>query len=175
MLIVLTLTAAAALATSDLCDYPVKEPSRPEEYGECRLASPRRVDTPYFSVRLDSRFLVSLDQDGRRMHIGFSPRQNQGGLLIWAIPNDDVKLAEREAQGLWKYSQGMLNCERRTLGSTSWFWCTQNRWKEESLPQYYLLRATDNVYYIEHYASGLGREVDPGIEELLQSVIAHGI
>ena len=51
----------------------------------------------------------------------------------------------------------------------------QNQWKEESLPQYYFLRATNNFYYIEHYASGLEREEHSDIEELLQSVTVHGI
>ncbi len=113
--------AIQALTKADLCKDLVREPGRSEEYGECRLASPTRIDTPYFSVSLDSRFSVTLDHGGRLMHVGFSQHQNQAGLLIWAIPNDDIKAAEQEAQGLWKYYPGMLNCERRSLKDASWF------------------------------------------------------
>ena len=177
MLLALSLAGAVALSTADICDNPVKEPSRPEDYGQCRLSAPRRVETPYFSIALDSRFLVTLDQAGRRMGIGFSQHQNMAGLSILVFPNEKLRAPEiqHDASALWLYTNGNLKCESRILGDTSWSWCVQDNWKEEFLPQYYFLKTTANVYCVEHYTSGVGREMDSVLEELLQSITVHEI
>ena len=172
MVTVSLLMAAGVLTTADFCASPIDGGRGDPEY--CRLPESDRVETPYLSIVTDSRFLIGVDQQGRRIMVGFSQHQNQAGLVIEVIELGQLSTAAASDPTLKRYLDGTLICEPRTLGKDTWDWCVEDEWELKSLPQYYFHRAAGNVYYIQHYASGLGREQDPAIADLLASIVVSG-
>jgi hypothetical protein len=162
-----------ALSTAEICAAPIVGGRGEPDF--CRLNGPQRIDTPFLAVTVDSDVLIGVDQGGRRISIQFSARQNQAGLLIQAIPLAEVQSAANSLSGLKQYLAGRLSCEAHAFAQIGWQRCVPDRWREEHLSQYYLLRTTADVYYVEHYASELGRQMDPVIGRILESLIANGI
>jgi hypothetical protein len=108
--------------------------------------------------------------------IQFSPRQNQAGLLIQAIPLDEVSSVRSSLSGVHQYLSGQLSCEPRNLGAEiQWEWCVPDEWREKYLSQYYFVRSGTDLYYVDQYASELGREMDAVVTRVLESLVVNGI
>jgi hypothetical protein len=165
---------AGAISTAEFCAEPIA--GGREEPDFCRVSTPQRIDTPFFAIVVDSDVLIGVDQNGRRIMIQFSPRQNQAGLLIQAIPLDEVASVRKSLSGVHQYLSGQLSCERRTLGAQlQWEWCVPDEWRERYLSQYYFVRTGTDLYYVDRYASESGREMDAVVSRVLESLVANGI
>jgi hypothetical protein len=158
------------LATADFCAAPID--GGPANPLYCRLSTAQRIETPFLSLEVDARFLIGVDKDGRRVMIGLSQHQNQAGLVIEIIPLSELANTQASDWNVKQYLGGQLACEPRVLGHTTWEWCVESDWEEKFGTQTYFLHTPKDLYYIQHYASGLGREQDPSIAELLGSIVA---
>jgi hypothetical protein len=108
--------------------------------------------------------------------IQFSPRQNQAGLLIQAIPLDQLASVRSSLSGVHLYLSGELSCEPRALGAQiQWERCVPDQLREKYLSQYYFVRTGTDLYFVEQYASESGRKVDAIVSRVLESLVANGI
>jgi hypothetical protein len=166
--------ASAVVATAEICANPVDDGRGDPPF--CRLNAAQRIETPCFSVMIDPQFLVSIDQDGRRMFLRFSQHQNQAGLNILAVPIDRLLETDQDtARAVNGRARDYFACSVKLLGATSWELCREASDEDSEYPRYYFLETPQIVYVITHYSSEAGRALTPAIDQLLETIIVHGI
>jgi hypothetical protein len=162
--------ASVVLTTAEFCANPIEGGVGEPQF--CRLNAPQQIETPVFSIVIDSTFLIGIDRNGRRLLIQPSLRQSQVSVNIEAIPLGEG--AESHAPVIDRYSEGKLDCSPKTLGGTIWDWCRGHA-EEHDSAQFYFLRTSQYIVLISHYSSKLGEDLTPAVHRLLETVVVHGI
>ena len=78
--IALQLLATAVLATADFCSEPMEGGVGEPQF--CRLSANQEISTLYFTIVVEADFLVGVHNQGRRLQIQSSMRQDHDVLFI---------------------------------------------------------------------------------------------
>jgi hypothetical protein len=162
--------ASMVLATADFCANPIEGGGGEPQF--CRVSAPLQIDTPLFSLVVDSTFLVGVDRGGRRLLARPSLSRSQVHVILEAVPIGEA--ARSDVRLLDPYSKGKLSCSPKTLGETTWDWCKGNPEKDD-YSEAYFLQTSRFIVVIAHYSSKLGESLTPAVNRLLGTVTVHGI
>lgn len=82
------LLVAAVLATAEFCAEPMDGGVGESQF--CLIAASQEISTPFFSITVEPNFLVGVHQEGRRLQVQSSIRQNQDGLIVEAVADSKI-------------------------------------------------------------------------------------
>ncbi len=155
------LLIAGVLATAELCTQPIKGGGDGPDF--CNLYSAQKVETPYFSIDVESDFLVGVDRQGRRMHVQSAPSR---GIDLLAIEVSN----ETESQE-WSNCSDLTETHEEDV---TWRDC--HRASTTVFERQLVARLKNGYVVIQYfYTAGIGTKRAPLLERMTQSIRIHAI
>jgi hypothetical protein len=154
----LTLLALGALATAEFCTEPLDGGVGDPQF--CRITSRQEITTPYFSVVVEPNFLVGVHEQGRKLRIQSSIREEMDGMSVEVVEG----------------SQSPLSSECPEIIETveddvTWHDC---RSTSEGIHRRRLVAELKRGFVVIEYSYGrLGASSAPALERMTQSIRIH--
>jgi hypothetical protein len=150
--------ALAVLTTAEFCAEPID--GGVDEPQFCRMTSNQQISTPFFSVVVESGFLVGVDDGGRKLQIQSSIRQSM-----------DVMTIQR-FEGAQRPDWSDCPTITRTVEeNVTWHDC---RYSTGGIHLRRLLAELNGGYVVIEYSYGqLGAASSPALERMTQSIDVH--
>ena len=154
----LQLLSTAVLATAEICAKPMEGGVGEPQF--CRLAANREISTPYFTITVESEFLVGVHNQGRRLQIQSSIRQSQ-----------DILINERgdgSSPPNWPNCPAIAETVREGV---TWRDCRISTGDSHERRLMAVLK--DGWVLIEYSYTKLGTPSGPALERMTQSIRVH--